>query len=638
VMTRAAQLPAAGRAVLEAASVMSEGAEPAVLIRVATGTGGLDACVAAGLLIQDGVVIRFRHELARQVTEAGLTPERRAALHSDVLAALLASGLGEPARCVHHAEAAGDVAQVLRFSRLAADRAIALGSHREATAQLERALRFTVGDQPETLIERGELLDQLSEQYLLRDRSGEAHRVHDEALGIWRAVGDPARLGACLRRRAEVLRYSDNGTGSIEAAQSAVELLRPLGEGPQLARALASLAQALMLAERSDQAVSVAEQAIEMAELFGQEQTRAHALATLGSARALAGEEDGLAQIAAGAAGSRAAGFDADSVRATSNLVSSQLLYDQVQGLRPIIEAEVDFAAERGMESHVQCMRVALATVYLRTGKWDEAGEIAQAVMRFGTAAAQRIEPLILIGTLRARRGDPAPEVPLDEALRSALRIGEPQLIYPAHRALAELAWLTGQSDSAARHAATARAALAHAPRHPLQSEAAYWCFRAGIPGPELLSPQHPFALQAAGRPAEAARLWNAMGFPYHEADALADSLDEADQRRAWTLFESLGVGSRAAGIARRLRAVGAKDLPRRPHAASRANPAGLTDRQLEIAGLIAAHLTNQEIAERLYLSPRTVDHHVSAILGKLEVGNRRHAAQRCQDLGIPAG
>jgi DNA-binding CsgD family transcriptional regulator/tetratricopeptide (TPR) repeat protein len=521
---------------------------------------------------------------------------------------------------VHHAEAAGDREQVLRFARLAADRAIALGSHPEATAQLERALRFTAA---EALIERAELLDQLSGQYLLLDRVGEARQAHDEALGIWRAIADPARLGDCLRRRAEVLRYSDNATGAIEAAQSAIALLGPLGEGPPLARAHAALAQTLMLAERFDQAETAAESAIGMAMRFGDEPTRAHALATLGTSRALSGDEGGLVQIEAGVALSRAAGMDDDSVRAISNLVSSRVLYDRLDGLRSMVEEAVDFAAERGMESHAQCMRVALAQLCLNRGDWDESGVIAREVATFANSSAQRIEPLILLGTLRARRADPEPEALLEEALQQATRLGEPQLIYPAHRALAESAWLAGQFEQAARHAVAARDTLAHAPHHPLQPEMTYWCWRTGVRGPESHDREHPFELQVAGHPVQAARRWQAMGFPYHQADALADSPDEADQRRARTIFSSLGVGARAGEITRRLQPAG------------RANPGGLTGRQLEIAGLIAAHLTNQEIAERLYLSIRTVDSHVSAILGKLAVSNRRHAAQRCQDLGI---
>ena len=634
VSARAARLPPAGREILDAVSVMSGGAEPAVLVQLAwTGAGGLDACMATGLLVEDGPVVRFRHELARQVTEQALTPERRARLHGRVLAALVASGLGEPARCAHHADAAGDRHQVLRFALLAADRAVALSSHREAAAQLERALRFTAG-QPAT--ERAELLDRLADQYLLVDRVTDALRVHEEALATWQAGDDHTRLGDCLRRRAEILRYSDDTTGATEAAQTAVALLEPLGDTPSLARAYAGLAQTLMLTEKFGITVTTATRAVELAERIGDEPTAVHALTTLATARINAGDADGLAQLVDSLARSRAAGLDSDTSRILNNMINSRLLYDQLASLAELIEEAVDFAAERGLEVWAQCLRGSRAALLLQQGRWDEAGEIARRVTAtFGTSSAHRVEPLLLLGTLRARRSDPDPDTPLQEALRLAERSGEPQLLYPAHRCLTEAAWLAGDHDRAVRHALAARQSLAHAPRHPRHPEVAYWCWRVGIPGPDLLDREHPFALQVLGRPADAARRWNALGLPYHEADALADSPEHADQRHAWTLFDSLGATARAGAVARRLRTEGARNLPRRATRTSRGNPARLTARQLEIAALIAAHLTNQEIAERLYLSPRTVDHHVSAILGKLEVTTRRQAAQRCQDLGI---
>jgi DNA-binding NarL/FixJ family response regulator len=72
---------------------------------------------------------------------------------------------------------------------------------------------------------------------------------------------------------------------------------------------------------------------------------------------------------------------------------------------------------------------------------------------------------------------------------------------------------------------------------------------------------------------------------------------------------------------------------PRGPVPSTRANPAGLTERQLDVLDLVAEGLTNGEIAARLVVSTRTVDHHVSAVLAKLGVTTRREVARRAREL-----
>ena len=86
---------------------------------------------------------------------------------------------------------------------------------------------------------------------------------------------------------------------------------------------------------------------------------------------------------------------------------------------------------------------------------------------------------------------------------------------------------------------------------------------------------------------------------------------------------------------ARRLRDLGARDVPRGPRASTRANPAGLTARELEVSSLLAEGLTNAEIADRLIVSAKTVDHHVSSVLTKLGVTSRRQVAQAARQLGL---
>jgi DNA-binding NarL/FixJ family response regulator len=144
-----------------------------------------------------------------------------------------------------------------------------------------------------------------------------------------------------------------------------------------------------------------------------------------------------------------------------------------------------------------------------------------------------------------------------------------------------------------------------------------------------------PYASELAGDEAGAVRLWEAFGCPYEAALARADSADEEQLRRAFDELQRLGARPAAAIVAARLRRRGARGLPRGPRRATRENPAGLTRRQLEVLELVAEGMSDSEIAARLFLSERTVGHHVSAILRKLRVRNRGQAAAEAGRLGL---
>jgi DNA-binding CsgD family transcriptional regulator len=96
-----------------------------------------------------------------------------------------------------------------------------------------------------------------------------------------------------------------------------------------------------------------------------------------------------------------------------------------------------------------------------------------------------------------------------------------------------------------------------------------------------------------------------------------------------------LGARPAADAVASRLRELGVRRLPRRPRRATLANPAGLTARELEVLELLGAGLRNADIAARLHIAEKTVDHHVSAILAKLGVRSRRDAARVATARGI---
>ena len=241
------------------------------------------------------------------------------------------------------------------------------------------------------------------------------------------------------------------------------------------------------------------------------------------------------------------------------------------------------------------------------------------------------------LGLVRARRGDPGPWAALDEALELATPTGELQQIAPVAAARAEAAWLEGREEAVPEATEEALDLAQHRRASWVIGELAYWRWRAGILQEVPPDAAEPYVLQIAGDWARAAELWTQIGSPYEAALALAEADEEEPLRRALDQLHRLGAQQAAASVARRLRRRGVRGLPRGPRAATRQNPANLTKREVEVLTLVTQGLRNAEIGKRLFLSEKTVDHHVSAILRKLAVRTRGQAAAEAARIGLTA-
>jgi DNA-binding NarL/FixJ family response regulator len=99
-----------------------------------------------------------------------------------------------------------------------------------------------------------------------------------------------------------------------------------------------------------------------------------------------------------------------------------------------------------------------------------------------------------------------------------------------------------------------------------------------------------------------------------------------AEGRLALTAFEDLGAGREADTAAAPLRTLGVRAARTGPK-----NVGRLTRRELEVLGLLGEGLSNPEIARRLFLSRKTVEHHVARVLAKLGLAwTRRSRRRRC--------
>ena len=632
ILARATHLGGAARDALDAAAVLGRRADADLIQAVGDcDTRAIDECVEAGLLIDDGAHQSFRHDLTRQAIEEALTPLRRRQLHGRALHAL-----GDDCDIVgraHHAISAGDRDAIVDLAARAAHHCLALGAIREAAALYGSALANADGiDTPTRLL-------------LLESRARTCERVEqlDEAITAGEALCDILSVSSDERAKGTwdgwlggVYRRAGRAEDAWLALRGAVQRLEPIGESADLARALGMLAQHHMVSGRSADAIAIARRAQAMAERFGAEDVAVHAMDTYGTAMTCGGDDAGIDVLLDALDRAKRAGIHHEVTRTTANLADVLLRGPQPIDALPHLDLAVAVAIEHQLQFGRNSLLNLRSRALFMLGRWDEAVADVHAVLHeVDLAAANRCSAVLCLGRIRARRGDPSSFEALEDALALALPFAEMQMIHPVHVALAEAAWLAGDTERAAREVGAAMPFSVEHPEPWYLGELALWARRTSLEWSSTIEVPEPFARMLAGDARGAAASWQERGCRYEAADALGDSTDVADLREALEELADLGARPRAKQITRRLRELGVRDLPRGPRASTRANAARLTARELEVAALLAEGLANSEIAERLVLSPKTVDHHVSAVLAKLSVPNRRQVAKAAAHLGL---
>jgi len=633
VLARVASLPLECRAALEQIAVVPSEIESWLARAVLDDPAVLDHAERRGIVTFAHRGLRFRHDIARRVIEMSMSSSRRADGHRRVLRALVAAG-AESSRLVHHALGAGDDAALATYAMAAAADAAAANSHSEAVVFARLALRHGnhLGG-----VESARLHGYAAVALHALNRFSEAVDHADRAVSAWDAAGSaPAALGEALLISARLSIVLGRPTQARAKAVRAVEILRPTGPSRALAFAYSSVAGQETMLGRFAEAGPWCDLAVAVARETDSQDVLAYALCFRGHSRMSLGDESGEADAReAIAIASRIDHGDYLTV-AAYNLAIALIRSGRVPEAKDCLDIAEQASREHRLEQARYRTEAQQCQVLILQGSWDAAERrLRNLVDSAADAGANAVNPLAFLGRILARRGDPAAGELIQRAWDLAAASGQDEKTAAAAGARVEWLWLTG--DLAGVRTVGAEALeFAIAMHHSyLRAEILRYLRRAGVPVEPFPACLPSYAAGIRGDWTAAAGLWEEAGNPYEHALELSESPDVAVAVRALGILDRLGATATSAIVRRRMRRDGVRSIPRGPRSATRRNPGSLTDRQLEILALVDQGCTNSEIADRLFLSRRTVDNHVSALLRRLGVGSRTAALAAATSAGL---
>ncbi len=626
----------------------------AALLGLSMADAGLAIAEAerAGLLEPAGDLLTFRHELLRQALYEDLPESVRAAWHRD--AARRLEGRADPAIVARHlvlGEAAGDADAVEQLRRHAVT--IMSREPEAAIGLLDRALELATPDQ------RAELAVTRAEALL---ESGRAEDAGSQSSAVLEGLASPAVRARAHLALAEARAHQGRIIEGVEQFGAAIAT-GALDEA-SAARALGRQAENRVWTFALDEALDEAERALAEAQRLDLRSVMVEALATRCAAHEFRAELDDA--LAAGREAVALAGDDPDSLRRTPHayLGLTLLAADHLDEARQVAETGRRRSQELGQLLVLPNYQALLVRIAWFAGRWDDALSEADAAvsvaedfgLRFGVAANEGIRGLIAL-----HRGNVEAARDCVELHRLARRGGNDDA-----SGSELLALLRAQLDEAAgdvHGAASALWSLFELERDLGMDAARVW------PGPACVR-----VLLAADRPADAAVVVDdlaaiaakagtpssrgasahARGLVERDAAALheaavafeqarrpldrAEALeaagrqhaDDGDHPEAVAAFhealgvaESLGAAHDVRRIGAVLRELGVRTASKEPRRRATSGWESLTDAELEVARLVGEGLRNAEIAERLFVSRRTVESHVSRLYTKLDAQNR---------------
>lgn len=623
---------------------------PVVLIEHLFGEQGETyamACVARKLLQCDANgEFRFRHELARLATLASLLVIQQKRIHCNILASLEELGLTHNlAWLAHHAQGGLDAASVLKYAPQAATEAANLGAHKEAASYYEDALKFVE-------YADAELAATLHENWayevgLTTHMKPSVIDARRTAITLWRALGRKDKIGENLRWLSRLYWYQGQAARAEHYANDAINIFEQMPASFELAMAYSMRAQLDMLNDRYEEAISWGNKALALEQQFNNPSVKVHALTNLGTALLMKGDEAGEAMLNESLTLSKMHGMHEEAARVYTNYSDYCVRYKHLSLADELTAKGIQYDSSHDLDSWTYYLVGIQAQLRLEQGRLIEAETIAAGVQNLeNQTLLMKLPALIVLARARSRMAMADSEKVLQQALNDALATGENQYIIPARFSIIERAWLTDNHQLAIEHVKALSELNSDILNVWQLGELSAWVSRMHLstpPNKQLASINKPIPLpyecELLGHIQAAYDSWQSLGMPFDAAICLLQT--KGENRQSAFVTASLALSNmQANGVLIKLKQLATEEgfvdqLPkarRGPYAKTRQHPAGLTSKEQQVIKLLAVGASNQDIADALSRSQRTIENHVSSILSKLNVENRIEAMVRAQN------
>jgi DNA-binding CsgD family transcriptional regulator len=444
------------------------------------------------------------------------------------------------------------------------------------------------------------------------------------------------RLGDGLRFLSRLHYLNGHRTLSEQTGHRAVALLEEFPGTAELALAYANLAHLAMLAEDAEEAVRWSEEAIPIAEALSRDDILATVLNNYGTAIQYRDPQRAFDMLDRSIALGLATGAQEHVARAHTNkcwmLMSArrhdEALAAQRQGIAFCVEHDLDTWRDYIAGGH--------ALTLIELGRWSDAEEQAARVLADEQNSHLIRNPAArAMALLHIRRGSPDADALIEELSLHMQNGREGPRFTSLSLIVAEQCWTKGSETRPALALLGEAVSLAQENGSPWDRAALWhWARTLGQNGPAPLDMPEPYALGAAGDAVAAACAFEALGMPFEQALMLAKG-NASQAARGLAILDRVGAPATAARSRVELKRSGGGLGSRGPRASTLGNRFGLTKREIDVLDALDKGWTNKEIGERLFVSAKTVDHHVSAILGKLDARTRGEAAAFARNEGL---